>query len=235
MTRKKTRSVDELLERRIQAWTRPADEERMRRKIPIHPNVAVTHAVGALGEEIAQGVAQELAFRHYDREIVDLVADRARASRELAEALDEQLQSHVDRYVTSVLKAQYLDPDQYFRALCQAIVALAADGGAVIVGRGAGLFLDRSRTLTVRIDAPLEIRCQRYAERTKVSQEEARARVSQRDANRAAFFRKQFHVSWQDPMLYDIVLNTARIDVPGAIRTLVELTEARFPGLEIRR
>ena len=71
--------------------------------------------------------------------------------------------------------------------MIRVLLAVAARGDAVIVGRGAGFLLPAESTVHVRVIAPFERRVAYFAQSLRLSREEAAAEVRARDERRAEF------------------------------------------------
>jgi cytidylate kinase len=95
----------------------------------------------------------------------------------------------------------------------QAVMEELADAGAtVIVGRAGQVILQRRPdVLHVKVFAPVEVRVERIAAQQNISLESAHAQVEASDRARSSFLRRFYHARWDDPALYDIVINTARL------------------------
>ena len=93
--------------------------------------------------------------------------------------------------------------------LARAILALAAQGGVVLIGRGAGLLLPAETTLHVRVLAPLADRIAYISQWLRLTDEEAAERVRLRDARRAEFLATHFHRQPGDTHQYDLLLNSS--------------------------
>jgi cytidylate kinase len=57
--------------------------------------------------------------------------------------------------------------------------------------------------------------------REGINRDEARARVSASDRARSEYLRRYYHVRWTDPLLYDLIINTAKIDQLTAVELIV--------------
>jgi cytidylate kinase len=101
-----------------------------------------------------------------------------------------------------------------------------------VIGRGSQIVLDADLTLTVRTYAPLADRARYTAERNSTSLAQAEATVRRVDRERSAFYRQNFGVDWEDPALYDLSLNTARVPLPQCADIVMSAYIARFgkPG-----
>jgi cytidylate kinase len=68
----------------------------------------------------------------------------------------------------------------------------------------------------VRLIAPLELRIQRVADEQHIPLEAARAQIEASDQHRKQYLKRFYRVDWEDPSLYDLVINTGRISCEAA-------------------
>ena len=107
--------------------------------------------------------------------------------------------------------------ESYNRAVRDVMEELAAGDNVVIVGRAGQVILrGRPGVLHVRIVAPEQVRAARVARRQGVSLGAALAQVQASDRNRRDYLKRFHHCRWDDPDLYDLIINTARITVAAA-------------------
>jgi cytidylate kinase len=129
-----------------------------------------------------------------------------------------------------------LDEQHALRLVQQAIVAAYQMGNMVIVGRGGQVILkDKPGVLHVRIEAPLEERMQRVRSGLKEAKrtfstlvEERRAAqdtIATRDMASADYLKRIYKVDWSDLLLYDLVINTCRMNSKLATRLIIEAAE----------
>jgi cytidylate kinase len=105
---------------------------------------------------------------------------------------------------------------------------LVAEEDVVIVGRAGQVILaDRPDVLHVRVIAPLPLRVERIASTHRVPTAAARARVEQSDRTRRDYLRTCYDVDWDDPRLYDLVLNTEQLTVEGGADLVCETLARR--------
>lgn len=57
--------------------------------------------------------------------------------------------------------------------------------------------------------------------RDALSEEEARRRLHQTDAARAAYMRRNYGTDWRDPRRYDLVLDTGRLSYQRAAEAIL--------------
>jgi cytidylate kinase len=102
----------------------------------------------------------------------------------------------------------------YRQAVQQVMLELAAEGNVVIVGRAGQVVLaGRPEVLHVRIIAPPKVRAERIALRQGISLASAIAQVEASDHNRSSYMRRFYRVRWDNPELYDLIINTGRISI----------------------
>jgi cytidylate kinase len=116
---------------------------------------------------------------------------------------------------------------RHYLTYVEAIIwEMAARNNVVLSGRGAPFVLSRVRhALRVRITAPVGFRAKRV-EQQGLTPEAAVHAVQQNDRERAARVRFLYHVDVDDPLLYDLVLNTDRLDANAGARLIQEVLQS---------
>lgn len=173
--------------------------------------VAMSETVGSLGDEIGRAVTDALAYEFADREIITKAAERFGESvRDLRHAAEEK----------PTLWERFTEAQRRYRAYIEAtIFELAARDNVVLVGRASPIILARApHTLRVRVDAPEPRRAQRVEQREGLTHEAALDRLRRTDRERAARVRFFYGVELDDPLRYDLVLDTERLDVERCAR-----------------
>jgi len=122
------------------------------------------------------------------------------------------------------LQAEYCRAEiakSYAELVQKIILRYAQVGNAMIVGRGGQVILrDIPGVLHVQIIASEKIRSRRVSQRMKLNLEEAAERVQQDDRNRRRYIKHFHDTEWQDPNLYDLILNTDKISADLAVRII---------------
>ncbi len=175
--------------------------------------ITISRQMGSLGSEVAQAVAGRLGYRLVWRELIDQAGRRAGAPEVALATIDELGLLEV--------KLSALACRAYRQAMHQVALELAAEGNAVLVGRACQVLLrQRPDVLHVRLIAPAGLRAERVARRHGIPLAAARAQVEASDRYRSRYLRRFYRVDWDDPALYDLVINTERI-APAAAAELV--------------
>ncbi|MDD5656474.1 MAG: cytidylate kinase-like family protein, partial [Elusimicrobia bacterium] len=133
-----SRSIDHIIEEQVRRWEagRRVRAEECRRE----PVIAISRLPGCGGRALAQELARRLKFDLFDKEILHQVAESSRLSEAILGTVDEKVLSGAEEWFESLLLERYLASD-YLHYLFKVIMAIAAHGRAVILGRGAGFIL----------------------------------------------------------------------------------------------
>jgi cytidylate kinase len=192
--------------------------------------IAISETIGSLGNEIGRHLAQELSWEFADREIL------AKAATRYGEGVMDL--AHVTE-AKPTLWERFTDTKRRYLTYVEAtLFELAARDNVILSGRGATILLAPIRhALRVRVTAPERTRAERVEAEQGVLPEAALDLVRATDAERTARVRYLYHGDWDDPLLYDLVLNTERLTVEAGVRLVRDaMAEARFqPTEESRR
>ncbi|MCS7264845.1 MAG: cytidylate kinase-like family protein [Armatimonadetes bacterium] len=115
-----------------------------------------------------------------------------------------------------------LDHEECLKFTQMALKKLAQKGRVIIVGRGGMVVLkDFPKAIHVRLFAPLEWRIQRVAKIENITCEKAKQKIIAEDKRRAEYLRQFYGVDWNDPSLYHMVLNVAKLGVELSAQLIV--------------
>ncbi|HEY1295556.1 MAG TPA: cytidylate kinase-like family protein [Chloroflexota bacterium] len=176
-------------------------------------------------QDLARLLAQRLGYRYVGRdELTEAVTARSGVSREPqtgeSEGRSLSLWEHLGEQLTG-------DREAYVTALKAVITELALADNVVIVGHGAGLFLNEMRSVVrVFVVAPMADRLARLHADGVDDPARARNLIDQQDRESAAYLRYLFGVDWLDPHQWDLVINTGRADPEAALDMLTQYTRS---------
>lgn len=196
--------------------------------------ITVSRQYGAGGGEVARRVAAELGWTYVDNEVVEEVARRAGLTLEEAALRDERGESLLElaarllSYATPEVssgphaQAAAVGERELIRVTEQVVADYAARGRVVLVGRAAAAILgEREGTLHVRVVASVDDRVRTAAARHGLSRGDAEKVVQGMDARRAAYHKEHYGRHAGDAATYDLVVNTGRLGLEGAVAAIV--------------
>jgi cytidylate kinase len=181
------------------------------------PVITVSIQPGSGGRIIAERIAKHLDFDFFNREIIQEVAKSVKISPEVIEKIEKERMFGVEDLVASFMLDNYLWPGMYLEHLESVVLAIGDLGKAVIVGRGANFVLPAEKRFSLRVVAPLEMRVQNIMDAYGVSEAKAKRRIKNRQERRKAFIKKSFNADVDNPLHYDLMINTGALSIDEAV------------------
>ena len=112
----------------------------------------------------------------------------------------------------------------YLSFVTAALLERAKEGNLVYHGHAGHLLLSGiSHTIRARVIADTEFRIKAAMEQRDLTREEAIVAIDKVDKERVKWTRFLYGVEWQDPALYDVVLNLEHVTISGAAETLARM------------
>jgi CMP/dCMP kinase len=198
--------------------------------------VAVSRQFGSGGARVGRALAQRLGFDYADREILAQAARALNMHTSDLEPLEERTASLWERvgtlfalgapdtpFIPPTLPA--INESQLFAVERTVIESIAANGRAVIVGRGAAHLLgDSNEVLRVFLHGRLQDRITRAMDEYGLTDRRAAETVvRESDAARAKFVHTLTGKSWCDATLYDVTLDTSVVGLEHVVDLLAGL------------
>ncbi len=122
------------------------------------------------------------------------------------------------------------EDDQIDRDLDRRLRDLARDrDDLVIESRLAGWMAGEHADLRIWLDAPASVRAVRIADREGKSVEQARSETQARAESEALRYREIYGIDIEDRSIYDLSINTARLDPTGIVETILAFVESYDP------
>jgi cytidylate kinase len=180
--------------------------------------IAISRGTFSGGEAVASGVAERLGYRCVSREVL-LEAAWAYGipAKELVDAMERRpplWQRITGERTTHIVLVR--------AALCEH----ARGGSLVYHGHVGHLFLPGiAHVIGVRVIADAEFRVKAAMQQRNLTRKEALAYIERMDKERQQWTRFLFDVEWDDPSLYDMVLNLSRMSLATACEAVVNLTK----------
>ncbi len=201
--------------------------------------VTIRGLLGSGAPEIARQVADNLQANYVDREIIAKVAARLQRKEEEVEAKEMLATSLLGR-IAEALENNYafgdalagaylsfgempLEDTRYLQALKSVVTELARSQPLVIMGRGSQFILkDYPGALHVLVVAPLETRLKRLMQERNLDRETAKLEIERFDKSLRKFIKKYFSAELEDPLYYDLILNTEHLTFQAASSIIVD-------------
>jgi cytidylate kinase len=216
--------------------------------------VTISREYGSGGGEIAARLARRLGWQLVDHAVIERTAQElgvyetevAKHDEEYVQSTLSRIQNRIQRlapaaFITSAggpsiytSQPQAGETQAYQDTIRQIITAAADSGHVVIVGRAGQVLLAEKRdVLHIRVVAPLQLRVAYVARREGLDLDTAEKRVQAKDRARTRYMKSQYHFQHEDPHFYDLVINTAVLDLDSAVDLICLAAERKASRLSV--
>ena len=225
-------SIDAIINRQLLQW-------EYQRKQTIHgallPDsksptriVTVSRQRGSRGAYFARRLAEQLDYTCIHREIIDAICESSGYLKRVVGSLDEKFRNDLELMIESLLLGRSVDHHDYIRHLYRVIHSMASLGGVLLIGRGGNFILGPKCGFHIRVVAPFDARVEYLQKYDNLDRDQARKAIEVADFTRHQFVQKLFDKEIDDSINYDLMINTASIDVEDMIRAAAILVNAKF-------
>jgi len=184
------------------------------------PLITISAGIGCGGMAVARMVADGLKLELFGDVRLQQEAIKMGLAPEELKDLGENAPGFLDRLVIRRYEI-YLD---YMEAL---IYEVAQKGEGVIIGHGSQVLLrDFHCALHVHIYTGESIRIRNLMNRRGMSEAAAERLIHRSDHEQKGFFRSAFHMDWNDPSLYDLIINTGQIGPDLASQVIMDVARS---------
>jgi CMP/dCMP kinase len=202
--------------------------------------ITISRELGSGGSQISDLLCEKLGYCRVDKTLLSQIAaeagvdvqavlDKERAVTTRPRLISEQMTSLYGRAPSAFGRKGDMDDQTYARIVQETMERFAAEGNAVIVGRGGQMVLrDWPSALHVHIYAPPEIRVQRLCDRLNISELEARRSVETSDEQKRLYIRNAHgNANWKDAKHYHLMINTGYISPEIAAELIIQAARSR--------
>ena len=172
-------------------------------------------------------LADLMHWKLYDKEIIDHMSKNMNVNAKALNKVDEQTVGKIKKLFGPLSRTKQITLQSYLKHLSETLSFIAKNKNAVIVGRAAGLILPRDKGLSIRVAAPFNLRCKRYAKENSISIEKATSTVKKADKDQRKFVRESLGQDLTDSNHYDIVCNTEKLYPRSAANLVCRVFDQR--------
>ena len=210
------------------------------RKFPAGPCITISRETGTCARCISEELIKffqkksdenEPGWTLFDKNLIGKVL----ADHNLPGVLEKLMEEERISFFASMLNEIFSGlPGQWalIRKQSETIVQVASLGNAIIIGRGANIVTQNlPNTFHVRLIAPINERIKNFAEVHKIDFKKAKTLVEQHDACRMKYIDTVFNKKIDDPLLYDMVINTRGLTYKQTAHFIGSVLIKKYPGL----
>ena len=192
--------------------------------------ITIGRQYGSGGAETGKKLAEALGINFYDKNILRMNSDESGIKESYFHLADEKAGNRLLYKIISSLTPEkgapsfgsdLISADNLFRFQSEVIRKLAAEESCVIIGRCADYVLNGLEGLVrVHLYADYEVREARIRGKDLYDEKEIHKNIKRIDRERRDYYRYYTGRDWDDLDNYDLIINTSKIGVDGAVEVI---------------
>ncbi len=204
------------------------------------PCLTISREFGCEGYPVAE-LLRELMMQRtgdewvlIDKAILEEVAQRHNISEDILKHLGQK--NHILDEMLATFSPHWKSDQEYFRLLCRHVISLAEQGNVIIVELGGGVITRHiEESYHFRLYGSMEFKVRTIARRLNIETEAAEKLIIRQQKQRDNFHRDFLDQDANDPALYDILFNNARIQPAQIAHVIADFVTAEAAANPIRK
>ncbi len=226
-------SIESIVNRQLLKWElekREVETKSDVKRTPA-PIVTISRESGSRGSYFGSRLAGRLGYQRLHREAIDVICRTSGYLRRVIESLDEHSRSQLELTMEAFLTGQAVDHSDYAKQLCRVVLSMSELGGIVLMGRGGNVILGPRRGFHIRVICPKKKRIENLVKYKQIDADEAKRIIEMSDRDRREFIATLCDEDIDNPRLYDLVVNTAYMDIEELTDVAVVAIKAKMDKL----
>ena len=186
--------------------------------------ITIGRQFGSGGHNIGEKLAEKLGFSYYDKNLIELAAEKSGMSHGVFSEADEKaanpwLYAALSQTGQTHINMNLCTNDALFSTQSEIIRNIAKTENAVIVGRCSDYILKDEDVdlINIYVYAPMEARIKRTMERDKVTEAQAVNLIKRNDKQRKLYYDFYTDRKWASHVNYDITINSETFGIDGSV------------------
>lgn len=188
-----------------------------------HKIITIGRQFGSGGHEVADRLSKELKIPLYDRDLVEMAADKLGLSEITVEEVDESVfNTFLSTYRYNGLISNGLPlNDSTYEAQSSIIQNLSQKGPCIFVGRCADYVMrDYDGCLSIFLYGSLEDRTKRIMERYTLTKKEAQTAIRRTDHRRKSYYETYTDQKWGSGESHQLLINVSLMGMEQTIELI---------------
>lgn len=203
-----------------------------------HLIISLNRTYGSGGRELGRILSEQMGLHVYNKDIVEMAADKSGIRKEYFERVDEKpTDSFLYTLATNALSfASSVNPydntlssEKLFNQQADVIREIADREDCIIIGRCAGHILrEMPRCVRIYLTASMDYRIERVMGYENCDRQQAEKSIKSMDKRRENYFGYYTGKEWGACSTYDLSIDTSVIGLEGAAELIREYIRIRF-------
>jgi len=210
-------------------------DERLQQRVAIaspavgtlYPVITIARQYGSGGHLIAQRLSERLGIDGYDKDLIDRTARELGYTPEFVAENEQNISTSklwelifADSGIPASMNPS--EDDAIFVSQSRTIREMIHEGPCIIIGRLANWILrDQPGILRIFVTSDDSFAIKNIMEKDHLSADKARKKIELVNRGRANHYWKYTHRQWTDLHDYDLVVNTSKLGIDGAVDVIV--------------
>lgn len=206
--------------------------------IPKNYVITISREYGSGGHEIGQCIAKKLGISFYDKELINITAEKSGFTREYIRENEQKIKNTLfyELYAQNYayINGQLPPTETLFLIQSKVVHDICSKESCVIVGRCANFVLkDNPNCFNVYVHADNEFRKSRITNYHKGKTTVSNKDLDQSDRERSNYCKKYTGLNWRDSTNYHITINSSLFTIEQIADSLIYLLQrTKFETLE---
>lgn len=199
--------------------------------------ITISRQFGAGGRTLGRMIAKKLNYLYLDETIIEKIAQKAQVSKNSVKSIERTAGGKLSKFFSIMLNQDYMnrllgedkgyiDEEVYFKILNEIIKELAAENNVIIMGRGGQYILsDNKDAIHVYLVSDMEHKIEFMQRFYEVDKTKAKRMITQGEKMRTSFYSKFGKKDYDNPLLYDLVLNRSRLSIDASVDLICEFVK----------
>lgn len=197
--------------------------------------ITISRQFGAGGLTLSKMISKKIGYALFDTEILQMVAEKANVSTDWVKSMEKEAGGKFQKLISGLVSKSlvdkiladdrgYIDEEIYVDLLSKIIIRIADEGNAVIIGRGSQYILKGRRdVISILLVAEKESRVAFIESHYNLSRKQALQLINTEEKRRSSLYKKFGIEDYDEPRLYDMVINTSKVDLETACDLVCQL------------
>ena len=189
--------------------------------------ITISREFGCAGREIGQGISSKLGLKFYDKNLIDLVAQKVGIHSDIIKEADEKAGSFFNEFIYGSSTSFY--SEKAIQAQAEVIREVADKESCVLFGRCSDYFLrEYPNTFNVFLYAPLENRIKHIAKNYELDQKAAEKMVKKVDKQRHNYYKYVTGKNRGDRDGKNLMIDVSYFGIQGTVDLVCKALKQQF-------
>ncbi len=198
--------------------------------------ITIGREYGSGGKELGEKLAKKLGFKFYDKELVEMAAEKSEIHTSILHKADEQASRSLLYSIATGIDTRFFTPsyelpinDKLFIEQANVIKELAKNEDCVIVGRCADYILESAGipSIDLFIYASKDAKIARISKLYDLSPDKAKDKIKKVEKSRKTYYNYYSNKEWGELSNYDLCINTTNMTIDKAVDVAVSFIQSQ--------